>query len=95
MGSPLSSGTKLSRYEIRSLKQASWQQAAKYFGGATALLNKIGFQVSAQDLEKQQRSLVILRGELGEERFRAAWINGQEKTMEEWLTDLFLSQESA
>jgi hypothetical protein len=71
-----------------ALKQASWQQAAKYLGGATALLSKIGFQVSAQDREKEQRSLVILRGELGEECFLAAWITGQEMTVEEWIKDV-------
>lgn len=70
-----------------ALRQGKWKNAAKLFGGATALREKIDSRIPPKDFEIQEQNLAKLREDLGEDQFSAAWARGQAMTMEQWLEE--------
>jgi hypothetical protein len=77
----------LGRLADVSLRQGKWKKAAKLFGGATALREKIDSRLAPKDFEIQEQNLAMLREHLVEDQFSAAWARGQAMTMEQWLED--------
>ncbi len=60
--------------------QGQYEQAARLFGAATALLGSIGLSLSSHDTAAFAENVAVVRAELGEEKFQAAWEQGKGTT---------------
>jgi predicted ATPase len=62
-------------------------RAARLFGAAEALREAIGLPLRPIDRVDTDRSLAVLRAQLGAEQLAGAWVAGQAMTLEQVLTD--------
>ena len=68
--------------------QGQYEQAAKLFGAATALLGSIGLSLSSHDTAAFAENVAVVRAELGEDKFQAAWGQGEGTTPAQLITAL-------
>ena len=54
-----------------------YEQAAKLFGAATSLLRSVGLSLSSLNRIAFEENVAVVRAELGEEEFQAAWKYGE------------------
>ena len=69
-------------------RHEDFRQAARLFGAAEALRAPIGSVMDSVDQPEYERQLAILRLQLDEAAFAAAWAEGQAKTLEQAAVQL-------
>lgn len=73
----------LERLAEIAMTQGQAKKAVRVFGAAAALRDSIGSVIDPVDQPEYDRTLEVLRGELGEEQYAAAWEEGRLLTVEQ------------
>ncbi len=81
--------------ESVSRRDEDFQRAARLFGAAEALREPIGSVIDLVDQPEYERQLAILRAQLDEATFAAAWAEGRTMTMEQAIEYALTAKEAA
>jgi hypothetical protein len=72
-------------FALVALTKRDKERAVRLYGAAEALLTVSSTRQDPLDRERAERNIALLRAELGEEAFTAAWAEGQGMSLEDAL----------
>ncbi|HEY5904054.1 MAG TPA: adenylate/guanylate cyclase domain-containing protein [Anaerolineales bacterium] len=69
-------------FAILAIRRQAYERAARLFGAAGALREKINIAMSPMERVEYEKELAAVRGAVGEEGFGSAWADGRSLSME-------------